>query len=182
MNNIFEQLSKHLHQRYFYSAQIKKEIDFLSSHICELSHDQEELFENFELDIIESIINNSKLKLESEDQLLRIINFLYKKEKKYSPLYEYVDFIHVDKNMMKEFGKIIEIDDINCGTWKQLLARMTLEVKINDIETSQRKKNKNDKSDVKERDKQRIEIPFNGSPFAGIFNKLKEISNIEEEA
>ena len=75
-----------------------------------------------------AIINNSKLKLRDEDQLLNFINHLYKSDSKYSILYEAVLFENVTKERMKEFTQIYKCKYMTNGTWNRLLKRLELEV------------------------------------------------------
>lgn len=129
--NIFDLLSKHQKIPDFFSEQIDDEIDFLSSHFDELFEysEQYQKLQLLNLDIIERIINNPKLRLVDEDQLLAVINYLYSIDSTFSILYEYVEFKTASANSMKEFINVFDINDINASTWKSLSKRLEKEVK-----------------------------------------------------
>lgn len=60
-------------------------------------------FLSLSISTIENIFSNPNLLLESEDQLIKIIDYLYKKDHKYSKLYEYADFLNIEISTIKEF-------------------------------------------------------------------------------
>ena len=181
IDNVISELKKHESQRSLYSTRFEEEVDFLSSHMYEVSETRYEEIETLSSDTIESVINNSKLQLESEDQLLCLVNFLYSKSRENSKLYEFVDFVQVETGSMETFSCIIDKEDLTICTWRNLLSRMTHDIKKKENEKSTRiniNKNENDRNDSKS---VLFEIPFQDSPFTGLFNKIKETSNINEE-
>lgn len=74
--------------------------------------------------IIEEVMRDSKLQLNTEDELLEVINELYKRDTKCSSLYEYVDFINDSGEGMKEFVKKFDFNDLNIGTWSSIATRL----------------------------------------------------------
>ena len=176
MDNVFEQLKKHESNRQFYFSSFQKEIDFLSSNFYQIKENEERKFESFQVETLENIFNNPKLQLESEDQLIRIVNRLYLNDSTFSKLYEYVDFINVDQSTIKEFTSIFDNNHMTRETWENLLLRLNLEIKINEYDISKRTVNKQ-----KEKVKNGNIIKFNNNGFDGIFNYLSKNSNIEEE-
>ena len=184
IDNVISELKKHESQRSLYSTRFEEEVDFLSSHMYEVSETRYEEIETLSTDTIESVINNSKLQLESEDQLLCLVNFLYSKSRENSNLYEFVDFVQVETVSMETFSCIIDKEDLTICTWRNLLSRMTHDIKKKENEKSTRiniNENENDRNDRNDSKSVLFEIPFQDSPFTGLFNKIKETSNINEE-
>ena len=184
IDNVISELKKHESLRSLYSTRFEEEVDFLSSHMYEISETRYEEIETLSSDTIESVINNSKLQLESEDQLLCLVNFLYSKSRENSNLYEFVDFVQVETVSMETFSCIIDKEDLTICTWRNLLSRMTHDIKKKENEKSTRiniNKNENDRNKNDKNDSKSVlfEIPFQDSP--GLFNKIKETSNINEE-
>lgn len=175
IDNIFEQLSQHENKKYLYMNTLQDDIDFLSSNLFQIQESQEELFETLQYDTIDRVFSNKNLQIESEDQLLRIVNRLYKKNSTFSPLYEYVDFVNVSIDMINEFASIYMIEDLSYGTWKKLLHRLNHEILVSSDESSSRAKIK------KKNALKREEIAFKGNSLDGIFRKLKQTSNIGDE-
>lgn len=81
-NNVFSLIQKHEKYEKFYSKEIENEIEFISSHFCEIYQNNEEEFMKISFDTLEKIVSHKNLKLKNEDQLLSFINQLYLKEKK----------------------------------------------------------------------------------------------------
>ena len=176
MDNVFDQLKKHENHRQIYSYQFQYEVDFLSSNVYTIKENEEYKFESFQLETLISIFNNPKLKLESEDQLIRIINRLYLNNSTFSELYEYVDFANVDETTIDAFASIFDHNDLTTGTWTNLLYRLKHEININKDEFSTRTIKQPKRKPTKGN-----EISFNDNEFDGIFNHLRKDSNIEEE-
>lgn len=179
--NVFDQILKHEGNKKFYLSNYQKEVDFLSSNFFLVKEKDEKKFENFHLDTIEDILNNSNLQLESEDQLFRIVNRLYLKDPTFSILYEYVDFINVEASTINEFVSIFNICDMTHEIWDNLQKRFKQEIKANKNLFSSRIKNKKAQQQQQEEVKKGIEFKYNGKEFDGIFNYLRNNSNIREE-
>lgn len=168
-HNVLQNINFHIQNQSFYQTQIQKEIDYISSHFCEIY--EEQLSELLEMPIstLEEIFNNTNLKLESEDQLLSFINKLYDSNPECSYLYEYVNFINVTSNTISDFISIFKIEDITQETWQKLSNRLKQQI-IKDKETS-----------LIENE---IFIPFEQeNEFKGIINYLRTQSKgkIEDE-
>lgn len=97
-SNAFEFLQKHQDYGQFYSPQLQKEIDFASSNFYQLNVEE---INDLKISIIEKIICNKKLRLESEDQLLSLINKLYSDNSSLFYLYEYVEFVNTSQSAIK---------------------------------------------------------------------------------
>lgn len=137
---------------------IEKLISFASSHFSEISKDK---LKNLNESVIESIIKSDKIKLEDEDELLLFILDLYEKDKKYSNLFEYIQFKNAKKETIEKFIQKFSIDDINTGIWRSICKQLNQLFETNG--TSERYKEKG------------IEIKFDGSQkFKGIMNYLNE--------
>ena len=135
----------------------------------QLTKEKEEKLETLQYTTLECIFKNKKLKIESEDQLIRIINRLYQKNSEYSQFYEYVDFVNAEIGIINEFLSIFDIEDLTTGTWNKICRRFEHEVMIPINEKSKRFSFK------------KQEIQFNGDGFDGIFNYMGKNSKIEEE-
>lgn len=182
IDNVFDHILKYECNKTFYFSNYQKEINFLSSNFFLIKEDEEKKIENFQLDTIEDILNNSNLQLESEDQLLRIVNRLYLKDSTFSKLYEYIDFINAELSTINEFVSIFDIYDITHDIWANLMKRFKQEIKPSKNQFSSRIKNKKiDQNQQNQEVKKGIEFKFNGKQFDGIFNYLRKNSNIHEE-
>lgn len=128
--NVFKLLHNHSKYPHFFADKINEEIDFISSHFYELfdTVDQNQKLQDLNIDIVEQIIDNPKLKLKSENQLLSVINKLYSEDSEYSILYEYVDFKVVGSKSMKEFINIFDLNDMNTKMWRNLSKRLDKEI------------------------------------------------------
>lgn len=119
--NVFDRIKL---SKFFDDNFLSIEIDFISSHFYELcdSH-EEELFE-IHADTLFNILNNRKLKITSEDQLLHFINKLYSKNVNYSILYETVLFENVSTEAIQEFTTVFDNDDMTKEIWNRLIERL----------------------------------------------------------
>ena len=124
VDNIVPLIQKHEHHEKFYSKRFSEEIDFTSSHFYTICETKKEELNNLSLSTLIKIINNDKLELNSEDQLMNFVNELYSNDKNYSILYEYVQFINVSVEMMKKFLSIYDNNDMSCEMWLQLSIRL----------------------------------------------------------
>ena len=89
--------------------------------------------------MIESIIDNKKLLLENEDELLQTINDLYLINRKYSFCYQYVDFVNVEVSSINNFVSIFNADDITTNSWISIVQRLQQKVDQENEKTSKHK-------------------------------------------
>ena len=107
------------------STLIQEEIDEIASKFY--NFDYETLIQklaNIGIEMIEKIFENPKLRLDTEDQLISIINDLYINNSKFSSLYQYVDFVNLSELKISEFLQIFNIDDMTNSTWKKISNRL----------------------------------------------------------
>lgn len=78
--------------------------------------------------VIEEMMRDPKLELETEDELVEAVNKLYKSDVKYSILYEYVEFINVGAQCMKEFAEKFDFNDLSNMTWSSIVARLVQDI------------------------------------------------------
>lgn len=152
---------------------LNREIEFLSENLNELIESSKKELIQLDYDTIESILKNDKLQIQDEDQLLFFIIDLYKKDVKYSELFEYVLFNNVSSAAMKEFLSVFDLNNINHAIWSSLSNRLQLEVQSgSEVKSSRYKK-------IFFYEKQ----PENGKHLDGIINFLKKQknNNIDEE-
>ncbi|KAK8876163.1 hypothetical protein M9Y10_006352 [Tritrichomonas musculus] len=154
-----------------YDEKISQEIQQVSTEFYKLYEREKEELKKLNKNIIEDIISSPSLQLETEDQLIDLINNMYKIDQSYCDLYKYVEFKNVSSDKMIEFCHIILLDDITSETWKSLSERLSTDVKHCD-----------DKS-RRYRPKRTVfkEINFNNQEFDGLINYLRKKTNIEEE-
>lgn len=172
INNVFDLILKHEQLDSYYSKSLEKEIDFISEYFFEIEENQIDMLEKFSLTTLSRIFENVKLHLRNENQLLNIVNHLYKKNPKYSILYGYVLFSNVDLNEIENFLDIFDVNDITTETWNSITT--LLKQKVN----KSRKifsKNKNRYSSMGQ---EKIPILFEeNKEFKGIINFLRNKYN-----
>lgn len=134
--NVLEHIKDHQKYNIFYKDQLRKEIDFVSENFSFLKDylikfvDEENENEKTNISLFESIINNKKLQLEDEDELLQMVNNLYLKNRKYSILYQFVDFINVEISSIKNFISIFNIDDLSQNLWLSISNRLQQQIEL----------------------------------------------------
>lgn len=77
-----------------------------------------------QLDLIEKVLSNENLQLRDEDSLLRLLIDLYKKDNKYSCLFEYVIFKNVGETLLCSFMNDVDFEDINRHIWRLVCGRI----------------------------------------------------------
>ena len=77
-----------------------------------------------EIEILASVIKNSKLRLEDEESLFELILGLYEEDREYSSLFEYVEFKHLKSESVNEFIDQFDIEYLNIGTWQSICERL----------------------------------------------------------
>lgn len=125
----------------------EEEVEFISNNFSEILENQREKLKIFS---INTIINNSNLQFENEDELLQFINELYNELSEYSILYEYVYFSNVKSSSIEEFINIFDINDLNISTWYSISKSL-----IEEINNKNKYKNKYTKRNTNKRYKKR---------------------------
>lgn len=168
LTNVFSKINDHENNSIFFRTNLQQEIDFLSSNIYQLKDENLEEFLKICKNSINQVLSNSKLKLKSEDQLLNIVNFLYKKNQEYSYLYKYVSFVNITKNKMKEFIEIFDYNELDGEIWNSISKRLLKDDK-NEKENERYEEKVNNKG---------ITISFNGdNEFEGIIDYFRKKTN-----
>ena len=129
--NVIELLEKHQKFPVFYSKSLFDEINFISKIFYKILEFRQEEMKNIDLNILERIINNQKIVLKDEDQLLDFINRFYSNDSKYSNLYEYVLFQNVEISSINEFLNIYNINDLTSQTWRAVSNRLKQKIDKN---------------------------------------------------
>lgn len=174
LDNVFELLHQHEKSGNFYSKQMTKEIEYISSHFFELTETQEDKISRFEITTIERIIENCQLRLKDENQLLNFVNRLYSIDRKYFNFYEFICFSNVDENKISEFIDIFDINDITTEIWTNISYRLKEKVLKNEIENST--SSSFEQNRYKKRKKTFL-MKNNSNEFDGIINHLRHESN-----
>lgn len=165
INNVISQIKLHDKFGIFYSSQLQEDIDFISKHFNEIIvKEKKEEFLNISTEIFAKILANEKFQIESEDQLLRFLNHLYKSDSKYAPLYSFVIFTNVTCEVMNEFIEVFKFCDISNEIWSVLRERLKKDIK------------EEQKIQVKNRYTLRDAHLFSGNPFEGIIKFLRNKS------
>lgn len=169
LNGLFDKIIKYQKYRILYKNELEEEIEKISSSFYSIKEEEKAKLNEIDQDILEHIICHPKLQIESEDQLIDIVNCLYKKDRSYSTLYSNIFFKNVSSEKMKEFVSIIVTDDITRETWESLSERLCEEISTKD--------------DHKDRYQQKIfkEIFYTNQEFDGLINFLRKQTNIEDE-
>lgn len=136
-DNIFDLIKEHENNEVLYKEYLDEEIDFLSENFFQLNEEQEERIRELTFCTIERIFSNyDKLQLVDENQLLRVVNCLYKSDSKYSVLYKYVVFTFVDEHEMSDFIEFFDISDIDGGVWQSLAERLKQKVFLRETQSA----------------------------------------------
>ena len=85
-------------------------IEFIALNFDEIS--KEEL-KTLDMRTIEDIFRNDNFCIQSEDSLLKFVLDLYKNDRSYAPLFEYVLFNYTSDETRKDFLETFSIDDID---------------------------------------------------------------------
>lgn len=170
LDNVFDLIKRHDLFQIYYANDLKQDIDFISEHFFEIK-DEPEGLQNLSLSTLQRIFDNPNLQLNSEDQLINCINFIYSKNPEYSSLYEYVEFTNVSPANIQKFLQLFNIDDITKDTWKALSRRLGMQIVL----TKNRAKeiNQSERYNIHKG----VSISYDdNSIFKGIINYLKENS------
>lgn len=170
IDNIFTHIHIHNQNDEFYSKHLNEEINFISSHfwqICQPQHYED--FLKLKKVTFQRIIQNQKLQLKDEDQLLHLINYLYMNDHEYSIFYEDVCFVNVSRESIIEFLTVFDVNDITKMTWNAVSDRLKSDTKSD--------------SDLKERYHSKMKTFSIENEFEGIVSYLYEKSKgkIEKE-
>lgn len=170
-DNVFSEIQKHENFDKFYFKRFQAEIEFIASHFYEIVEKHTEELKALKQETLEKIVNNEKLLLKDENQLLHFINVLYSENRKFSSLYETVYFERVTTEVLTEFVNVICLDDITNSSWKRLAQRLKQE--ISSIELSDDEKRY--KNSIKIESKKRgTSFPFTEqNKFQGIISYLR---------
>lgn len=171
IDNVVTLIERHEKLTFFSSDIFSKEIGFLSEHFNEIECKDFDKLLQMKEETLEKIIDNDKLNLDTEDQLLKFINLLYLKNDKYSKFYEFVLFENVEKQAMKEFISIFNIDHLTTGGWRSIMKAFT-----------EGKQSKEQKCRYHRKSGKKVtEISMSGNNLKGIFNYFNTESNIKNE-
>ena len=125
IDNIFSEILLHEKCSKFYSKRLSDEIELISSHFNEICDTKRENFTKIRIETLIKIVTSPNLRLNSEDQLLSFVNWLYTQNRfTYSILYEFVNFLNVTSEIMSEFIEIYDFNDLTSMTWNKLSIRL----------------------------------------------------------
>lgn len=174
--NVLDLLLQHEKTSFFYSQEISKEIDFISSHFFEICEKNEQKLKRLSFDCLSKILSHKNLRLKNEDQLLKFIISICiefsNDSSQYSELYSNVLFANVEESTIGEFASSFDFNDLNSDTWMSLLQRLKLPVLV-DIKPKERYSSTNLKVNNQEKT-----FPAQGDEtFNGIIKYLNDKTN-----
>lgn len=135
LNNVFDRIQLHEKYENYYQKILQEEIDFVSGHFYEINQNQEQLLGTLKESTIEKIINNSKLQLKTNDQLIGVINDIYRIDPKYAKLYEFVDFADASNESINNFASHFDINDLTAGSFAAILNRFKCTIINNTVQS-----------------------------------------------
>ena len=150
-------------------------INFASEHFCDI--DKEELI-TVEAGTLAKIIDNSHLRLNTEDELIEIVLQKYKEEpEETSNLFEYIEFKALSEESIEQFIEKFDIEYLTRGTWLSICGRLCkskiYESRIHHQTGENRKEEEKEKEE--ESSKKTISIEHQeGREFSGIMKHLSE--------
>ena len=128
----------HQHEKYpkIFKNFFQSKIEFISSLFYEFCENHKDDLESLQIDTLNQIVTNEKLKLNDEDQLLKFIYSIYSKEtvdsNNSSILYESVHFINVTSNLICEFIEVFNLNGITNSIWNLICQRLKKSIEMKD--------------------------------------------------
>ena len=190
LDNVIGRLKSH-EGKMIYSEHYSNEIDFLSKNFWKAVEEKKSEMITVSKYSLENILNNDKLRISNEDELVSFINEFIENNKErgkgrdennFMSLYEYVLFENIESSTMKSFIDVFDFNDMNSIIWNSLSSRLVKEVKKCEKEKNERYKTEQTKLNAERSNQsEHIEIPYSNKEFEGIISFLKKNSNIEDE-
>ena len=148
-------------------------INFASEHFCDI--DKEELI-TVEAGTLAKIIDNSHLRLNTEDELIELVLQKYNEEpEETSNLFEYIEFKALSEESIEQFIEKFDIEYLTRGTWLSICGRLC-KSKISEWRIHRQPgENRKEKEEEEEMSKKTISIEHQeGREFSGIMKHLSE--------
>lgn len=179
IDNVFDLLRIHEKNKNFYSQNIQEEIEFIASHLYEICENYRSNMTKISIESLIRIFTNDELSLKSEDQLLDLINHLYKIDTKYSILYETVFFENVSNEMIHEFISIYNHNQMSNQIWIHLSKRLEYGIKIPMMTSNETNKNRYSQRLKASHNNKNLNLKSNqnDNEFNGILNFLRNSAN-----
>ena len=134
----YENVIQRIQSKKELNLNLNEEIEFISSNFHDFYMKYPNSIFKLDVDILEQIISNNKLKLLKEEELLDVILKLYIKSKEYSALFSYVIFVNLSAHSIREFYQSFDINDINHSIWKNICDRLEQNILDESIKTYQK--------------------------------------------
>ncbi|KAK8883912.1 hypothetical protein M9Y10_043014 [Tritrichomonas musculus] len=129
LDTIIPKIMKHEKIR-FYGKNFQEEIEFIASHFSEICDSRKEEMFQLQLSTLHLILSDPKLVLNDEDQLLNLVNELYREDDRFRSLYETVYFERVTSESISSFLDEFDMNDLTNATWQRLSNRLKQEIKL----------------------------------------------------
>ena len=107
---------------------LDEEISFIATNFHDFHTKYPKAIYTLDVNIIEEILTNDKLKLYDEKELFDIVLKLYIKSKEYSTLFSYVIFMNLPTKSIREFNQNFDINDINNSIWEKVRCRLEQDI------------------------------------------------------
>ena len=127
-NISYENVIKRIKIKSELNINLDEEITFISSNFHDFHTKYPEAISKLNIDIIERIISNEKLKLLNEKELFDILLKLYMKSNEYSILFSYILFMNLSAESLQKFHKHFDINDINKSIWEAICIRLEQDI------------------------------------------------------
>ena len=127
-NISYENVIQQIQMKKELGISFEDEIDFISSNFHNFYTQYPEDLSKLDIDTIEQIISNSKLKLIDENELFDVVLTLYRKSKEYSILFSYVVFLNLSTKSIQEFNRNFDINDMNNSIWENISYRLEKDI------------------------------------------------------
>jgi hypothetical protein len=117
-----------LNKKNKYEVECEEELDFISSNFYEMKTED---LKNQELEILERILSRNCLRLESEDELVELINEL---GIGFESLYNFVECKYLTKKGIEDFINLLENERIqmNNEIWTSICNRLRCDIQLED--------------------------------------------------
>lgn len=96
-------------------------IDFMSEHFEEIDKEQ---MSKLDINILEEIIENDKLRISDEDSLLSFVLLLYERNHENSRFFEYVLIKNLSDEGLEKFVNAFDVEDINKSIWTRICEKL----------------------------------------------------------
>ena len=153
------------------SDRVTRHVDNVSLHFSEVDRSK---LKRLCVGCIEMVVNNSNLKVESEDDLFDFVIEKYEEEPSSGFLFEYVDFRNLSEEKMSDFVYRFDLEDMNAGVWRSICAKLSSTFAEREGEATTKRKKDGAAKPVEAREDESVKTfeYSSGGEFEGIMRHL----------